>query len=125
MKKLIALALSTAVIALPSPASARDRHHDGGWVRNNNYSYSYDRHHDGGARYRNYGYRNYSYGYPSYSYGYSYPGTRTVISVGYPGYGYYGGGYPGGYYGGPYYSGAVVAYGDGWHRGWRHREGYW
>jgi hypothetical protein len=43
----------------------------------------------------------------------------------YPGYGYYGGGYGGGYYGGPYYGGAVVAYGDGWHRGWRHRDPYW
>jgi hypothetical protein len=45
----------------------------------------------------------------------------------YPGYGSYGSGYYGGsYYGGPYYSGgAVVAYGDGWHHGWRHRDGYW
>ncbi|HEY7578552.1 MAG TPA: hypothetical protein VH855_13230 [Acetobacteraceae bacterium] len=44
----------------------------------------------------------------------------------YPGYGYYGGGYStGGYYGGPYYSGAVVAYGDGWHRGWWHRDRGW
>ena len=44
----------------------------------------------------------------------------------YPGYGYYGGGYGGGYYGTPYYGGgAVVAYGDGWHHGWRHRDGYW
>jgi hypothetical protein len=43
----------------------------------------------------------------------------------YPGYGYYGGGYGGGYYGGPYYGGAVVAYGDGWHRGRWHHDGYW
>ncbi len=44
----------------------------------------------------------------------------------YPGYGYYGSGYYGGYYGGPYYGGAVVAYGDGWHRGgWWHRDHDW
>jgi len=44
----------------------------------------------------------------------------------YPGYGYYGGGYGGGYYGAPYYGGGeVVAYGDGWHRGRWHHEGYW
>ncbi len=43
----------------------------------------------------------------------------------YPGSGYYGGGYGGGYYGGPYYGGAVVAYGDGWHRGRWHHDGYW
>ena len=35
----------------------------------------------------------------------------------YPGYGYYGG-----YYGGPYYGDGVVAYGDGWHSGWRGRH---
>ncbi|HEX4172328.1 MAG TPA: hypothetical protein VHY82_07600 [Acetobacteraceae bacterium] len=42
----------------------------------------------------------------------------------YPAGGYYGGGY-GGYYGGPYYGGAAVAYGDGWHHGWWHRDRDW
>jgi len=76
MKKLIALALSSAIIALPASANAEGRHHDRNWD-GHNYAYSY-RHHDGGFRYRNYGYRNY---------GYAYPRTRTVISIGYPGYG--------------------------------------
>ena len=74
MKQLLALALATTVIAVPSAANARDRHHDRDGDR---HSYNRDRH-DGRHHYRNYSYRNYGY-YPGYSYGY-YPRSRTVIS---------------------------------------------
>jgi Ni/Co efflux regulator RcnB len=111
MTRLIALALSTAaLIALPTTtANARDHHRnwsdrhdrDGKWDRH--------RHHD---RYRSYSYR--SYGYPYY--GYAYPRTRTVISVGYPGYyGGYGNGYT------RYCYGAYPGYGFG--RYYRFRNG--
>ena len=80
MKKLIALALTTAALAaLSTAAQARD-HRDGSW----NHSGQWNGHHDGdhqwGNHHRNY-YRNYGYGY---GYGYGYP--RTVISIGYGGY---------------------------------------
>lgn len=102
MNKMIALALCTsAVIALPTAAGARDRNHggrrDGG---RHNQSYQYDRQ-------PSYGYANrYSYPRSSYSYGYSYGG-------GYPAYGYNGGyGAYGGY--SPYGYGGYSPYGYGY-----------
>ena len=102
MKKLIALALSSAIITLPAAADAQSWHHGGDWGGR---YYSYHRHHDG---FRHFRYRNYGFGY-------AYP--RTVISIGYPAYGYYGGygygyspyAYPA-YYGYPSYGYAPYGY---------------
>jgi hypothetical protein len=92
MKKLIALALSSAMIALPSVANAQDWHHG----RDGDHHRSYDRGGRHDIRYGGYGYRNY---------GYARPRIRTVVSVGVPYGGYYGGyGYPGYAYGYPAYA---------------------
>src|SRR5574338_825939 len=81
MRKLIALALSVMALAsFPGAANARDWDHDG-WNR-----HSRDRDNDRGwpNRYARLRYRGYAYAYP---YRYAYPRSRTVMSVGYPGYG--------------------------------------
>jgi hypothetical protein len=57
MKKLIALALSSAIITLPAAADAQSWHHGGDWGGR---YYSYHRHHDG---FRHFRYRNYGFGY--------------------------------------------------------------
>jgi hypothetical protein len=66
MKKLIVFGLTAAaMLALPSAASARDRHHSRD--RDSQYSGRYDgrsNHH-----YRSSGYSSSGYSYPGYSYG--------------------------------------------------------
>ena len=108
MKKLIALALASTIVALPSAANARDRHHHGD--RDGRHHGDWDRH---GHHYRNYGY-GYGYAYPRYSYRYAYPRSRTVIAIS-PGYGGYYGGYGGyGGYGYPAYGYGYPSYGYGY-----------
>ena len=97
MKKLIALALSSAIVmTLPAAANARGWDHRGDWGGR---YYSHHRHH-GGFRH---------FGYVDYGFGYAYP--RTVISIGYPayGYGYSPYAYPA-YYGYPSYGYAPYGY---------------
>jgi hypothetical protein len=97
MKKLIALALTAAMI-IPTAANARDWDHDGD--RDGHHHFRRD------FRFNNFGYRSFGY----------YPRFRTVISVGYP-YGYYGGYgyYPYAYgYGYPYAYGYPAYYGYGY-----------
>jgi hypothetical protein len=111
MKKLIALALSTAIVALPTAANAQ-WHHD----RDGDHHFRHDR----DFRFRSfgfprvrtvvsvgvpfgyygaygypygYGYAPYAYGYPAYAYGYGYPAYAygyAPYGYGYPGYGYRG-----------------------------------
>jgi hypothetical protein len=92
MKKLIALALSAAIL-FPTAAGARDWDHDGD--RDGHHHFRRD------FRFNNFGYRSFGY----------YPRVRTVISVGYPyGYSPYGYAYPYGY-GYPYGYAYPNAYG--------------
>ena len=99
MKKLIALALSTAIVALPTAANAQ-WHHD----RDGYHHFNRDPDHDGD---RDFGFRHHRFR------NFGFPRVRTVISVGAP-FGYYGAyGYPYGYGYAPYAYG-YPAYGYGY-----------